>query len=511
VAAAEEEKRVEHLQVLRRSLRREERRHPAVHGAEEERRQPLIERRLTVPAQQPPRRRGASLALVADLDDMARRIREVADRLPGVRVALGAVLDRAERAGRLPRRFTVAADPATATALAVLFSARAVAPAGAGRVRLDLALAAAGLPLTDLLYRALERAPRDPTAEAAALRAAARAALTAALADRAPASEAALGFVRAAAAALEAGRGELAALAADRGPAAAAAEVVLLARLLDAAVANAAPVRRATFAARIAGDSKALTRDRVRLLGHALLDHHPAILDAVMSDPRADDPAAWPRLALEACGVTRDEAALTAYCFGPLVYHKGAERFDQVARHAARGEVSALTLPQLRGARFEPLSGARVFVVENQAPFLELCDALAARALRDVAVLARGHASWAVVQLVRHLAAAGGRVHFAGDLDRSGVLILRSLSQRALARVTPIAMDRATFDRARAHGRPLSPGERDRLADLLAHDAPRAPCNDLLRAIADADRWIEQETFFAEAVLTLLEHPDLPA
>jgi len=193
------------------------------------------------------------------------------------------------------------------------------------------------------------------------------------------------------------------------------------------------------------------------------------------------------------------------HCFGPLVYRKGNDRFDHVARHALRGEVSVLTLAQLRGAELEPPPVVRALVIENQTPFLDRVDALAARggAPRELVICARGQAGWAVIELLRRLARAGVPIVHAGDLDRSGVLILRSLARRARARITPLAMDAATHRRFHAAARPISPGERERLGALLAVDDPAAAGHDLLAELAATGRWIEQEAFFDEV---LAEH-----
>jgi hypothetical protein len=97
-----------------------------------------------------------------------------------------------------------------------------------------------------------------------------------------------------------------------------------------------------------------------------------------------------------------------------------------------------------------------------------------------------------------------------GDLDRAGVLILRSLEARTFGRIEPVAMDRATFDRFAGQSRPLTDAEHPRLADQVRRDArasdASAPCADLLRALLAAGAWIEQEALFADAVLPGIAH-----
>jgi hypothetical protein len=439
--------------------------------------------------------------------DASGRIRALVADTPGLASVLGAILDRRERSGRLPVRFTVSADPACAAALAALLSARAVRAVGAGKVRLDLAAADAlvrsqhGAPLDIVLYRALGRTPRDLRAEEQALCARLTAGLSA-LAPQTPVSRAYLADGRDA---LLAGRGELLAMARLCGAEAALGFAADVVRGVDAMLGNPAPVRRATFAARVLGDSKALSpgRELARAIGRTLVELHPATREDVLAQlgDRDLDTATATRLALESRGVFRDEGAITVHCTGPLAYIKGGERFDQVARHAAQGDVSALTLGQLRGAALDaPIE--RATVIENQATFFDYIELAGAG---ELVVLGRGQASYAVVALLA-LIAPVAPIRIACDLDRSGVLIWRSLARRLRTSLEPVAMDEATHARVADRGRPLTAAERARLASLLVVDPPGAPGHDLLRAIHDRDRWVEQEAFAADVLFPSLRH-----
>jgi hypothetical protein len=234
----------------------------------------------------------------------------------------------------------------------------------------------------------------------------------------------------------------------------------------------------------------------------ALVEFDPAIRDEVLArlGDRSDDVAA--RLALESRGIFRDEAALTVHCFGPLVYVKGGERFDHVARHARQGDVAALTLRQLRGAALDAPIG-RATVIENQTTFLDYIELDPAPG--ELVVLGRGQASHAVVALLE-LVARAAPIRIACDLDRSGVLIWRNLARRLRTRLQPIGMDRATYERVADRGAALAPAERDRLARLLAVDPTAAAGHDLLLAIAQRARWVEQEAFAADILFPLLRH-----
>ncbi len=113
--------------------------------------------------------------------------------------------------------------------------------------------------------------------------------------------------------------------------------------------------------------------------------------------------------------------------------------------------------------------------------------------------------SFAVVALLSGLAKFGIPMRHSGDLDRSGVLILRSLRRRSGARLQPLLMDAATHARFEHLGQPLSKEERMRLEQLMRADDPSAPCRDLLKAVLRSEIWIEQEHFSDECVAQSLE------
>jgi hypothetical protein len=427
------------------------------------------------------------------------------------------ILDRCERRGALPATLTVVADRAVAESLRALMSARAVRDAGRGRVRVDLAhaddvcRAQLGLGAAELFYAVLGRTPRDPAAEETALRAVVCKGLDAA---RAVATTAvARAFLDDERARAERGIGETYRGAVASGVESAVAEAAAVAGCIDAALENDGPIRLANFAARVLGDSKALNlgSDRVRRLGRALVDFDPRTFDEVASagvDPTGTGAA---REALEVNGIFRDESALTVFCFGPLVYRKRDDLFDHVAACARHGDVVPLSLAQLRGAAVVELPVRRALVIENLTPFHDYVDAVRSAGVTDeLVVLSSGQANWAVVQLLRMVARANIPIAHAGDLDRSGVLILRSLSRRVGAAIEPVAMDVATHRRFRDRGLALSADERDRLASLVAVDDPASPCHRLLVEILESGVWLEQETFAHEALLSGIAHDGYP-
>jgi hypothetical protein len=423
--------------------------------------------------------------------DPVEAIRAHIATAPLVRAALGAILDRRERDGRMPRSLTVEVDPGTVDVLRELFTARAVTVREQGRARIDLSRLPATVDLERVLYAALDRAPRDLEAERLAL----RDALVAALAPLAPPSHpVARAFLAAERAAVAAASGDTWELARERGAAHAAGVVIDVVTALGALLELKEPVRIANFAARVLGDSKALAfgGERAQCLGAALLAHDPAIQAEVAAHaPRSSYDAV--AMALEARGLFRDDASVLVHAFGPLVYRRGGETFDHVARHSALGDPAPLSLRQLRSAELVDLAVDRITLIEGQATFLDHVDRADAR--RELVVLARGQASWAVVALLRMCATVGAPVRHFGDLDRSGILILRSLARRSGVAIAPWHMDVVTHRRFASLGRPIEADERARVARLVALDDPAASCHDLLLELHRTGRWIEQEAF----------------
>lgn len=422
------------------------------------------------------RRMGGAVDDGLDADTLTE-LRAALDRAPTARAAIATVLDRLAAPGRRPRRVTVAIDAPGLAALRAVFSARAVTATDDSRAHLELARVPADVAAA--LASALDRpAPHAPTVEL-------QQALAALPPPTSPLAAAYLASLRADP------RAPLV-IAATRGLAAAVHRVDQVARVLDAIAALPGPIRAANLAARVLGDSKALAPggELARAVGEALLAGAPAIQAEVAARQPATAAAAC-AAALTAAGLVRDLAGVLVHAFGPLTYAVGGVTFDHVAAHAALGAPTPLSLAQLRGARLVALPVERITIVENQAPFLDYVERVDPR--RELVIFASGQATWAVVALLRLCAASGATIRHAGDLDRSGVLILRSLAARAHVRIAPWHMDAATHARFAAAGRPVTAAERARLAALLVDDPPTAPGHDLLQAIHATGVWIEQE------------------
>ena len=404
----------------------------------------------------------------------------------------------------MPRTMTVSAGTEAAAALRAVLSERAVRDAGSGRYRLDLALAARalnpgnGLALDSLLYAGVGRSPRSRAADARDL----VVELVAGLAELVPTTRTAVarGYLTEEIRAERGGGGDALRLARQQGIAAAVGRSSQVARLVDAALANREPIRLQTFSARVLGNSKALGErgDLYRRLCEVLIRYDPALQGFGLD---ADDAEAR-RSALEAYAIRRDMNAATVLCFGPLAYRKHGRRFTQVLEHAETAECASLTLHQLRDAEVEIASVRQITIIENAASFLDYVDGLRTpgSAEHELAVCSGGQANWAVVELLRGFGGADVPVRHTGDLDRSGVLILRSLAARTGLNITPLWMEVATHRRFAARGQPITTEELGRVQTLVAGDDPASVGHALLREIERSRIWVEQEAFFEECM-----------
>lgn len=434
------------------------------------------------------------------VDEIRERFRDV----PGLRAAIEAIVDRRAVRGALPQQMTLDVHREVEFALAEVFSGRAVRRASSGRVVIDFrrARAASGsIDIDEILHAAIGRTPRDHRVERDRFVTSAITALRALGAHAL--SVAARAYLDAQLESARAGKGDYLAAVRRSGSDAARDEWRTMVALIDAAVANAEPVRLATFSAKVAGDSKWLTAnpDRLRRLGLVLASWDPATRAGLVDAGLQLESGATARLALEARGIFRDEGSVTVMCFGPITYVKRGQRFDHVARHARMGEPCRLTLKQIREAQIDAGGARLVMVLENLTTFFEYVELVARKEVADeVVVASEGQATWAVVDLVRALGRCGPRVVHSGDLDRSGVLIARSLAERSGVPVELAAMDAGTHRRFAARGLRMSQEEAARLGALLESDAQDALGHDLLVEISRSGVWIEQERFSIEAL-----------
>jgi len=441
----------------------------------------------------------------------SRRTTDLRDRMSGdrdLRAVVLALLDKCDRNGNLPAKMIYRCErDGERDALIRLLSAKAAKPVSGDdlAVRLDLENADlalredGGTSLRELLYTAAGRVPRDIKGEKAILAARASEIVTS-MADGA--SGAARSFLLDAAGRLSRGQGELFRQARENGLDGVTGELQTVARCIAAAEVNEGPVRLANFSRRATGATKGLRAGGARYLmvADALLRFLPGLADRVEAEsPR--DPSGRRRLALECLGIFRNETPVDVLCFGSFVLEKRGARLDSPAAHRGLGEPVRLMLLHLRDARVSRLRATRIVSIENETTFNDYVDLQKEEGGEEIVLCSQGQANWAVVRLLRllHEAAPSVPVFHWGDLDRSGILILRSLGHRSGVPVQPLHMDRETFLRFSPEGLPLPPGEMEEIERLLKKPKGNVG-EDLLAVIRDAGKWVEQETV-ADAVL----------
>jgi len=157
---------------------------------------------------------------------------------------------------------------------------------------------------------------------------------------------------------------------------------------------------------------------------------------------------------------------------------------------------SALRVQRVTPARFLPNEARqsearrRLLTVENKETFY----ALSARTVAVQAILyVGGHPNPAVQRLVSVFYRSGFELFHAGDLDIEGILILQELANAAKAIVTPLLMDRMTFDRYAAHTRPLEDNALKRAAFITDGTRELPGIEELLERILSTGRGLEQE------------------
>jgi len=277
-------------------------------------------------------------------------------------------------------------------------------------------------------------------------------------------------------------------------------ELALVAGAIELAERNDQPVRLANFARRATGSTKGLRPGGHRYvrMADALLRYLPELAAGVAAEG-PHEPADRRRLALERLGIFRNETPIDVLCYGHLVLEKRGRRLAAPAIHRELAEPCRLLLLHLRDAQVVEMRAERVVSIENETTFNDYVEWLAASGRDEIVLLSQGQANWAVVRLLRLLAGTAPGLPLAhwGDMDRYGVLILRSLRRRTGLAVEPWRMDLPTFERFQEAGLPLPDGERAEIESLLAA-SPEEVSADLLRAIRDAGRWVEQETVAEE-------------
>jgi hypothetical protein len=429
---------------------------------------------------------------------------------PALRKAVHTLLDRCDREGEFPRRVTYrCASPEERDALIRLLSGAAVktVPGDPLAARLDLGRAhemlqaEGGGSLRDLLYAASARTPRNIRAERSDL--AARASVFAEELARRYAGAAA-SYLAEAASRLSRGRGALFEEAEARGLPRLTEELDRIARCIALAEGNDSPIRLANFSRLATGSTKGLRAgdSRYGTVADALLAFVPGLAEKVEAEgPR--DASERRRLALESVNIFRNETPVDVLCFGRFLLEKGGRTLHDAAVHFELDEPVRLLLLHLRGARAKEVRAERIVSIENETTFNDYVDRVRETGSEEVVLCSQGQANWAVVRLLMLLAEAAPSVpmfHW-GDLDRSGVLILRSLRRRTGLPIEPLWMDVPTYRRFAESGLPLRAEEKKEI-DAVLRASGDGTGSELLAAILEKGKWIEQETV-ADGVLAV--------
>lgn len=241
----------------------------------------------------------------------------------------------------------------------------------------------------------------------------------------------------------------------------------------------------------IAGDTKSLrpeTADYARL-ADTLLSLDPELRARLERDAHGSRPVLR-RLAFEHHGIALNDTPLDVLVQGPLIVELESHTLRDVATLSREGLPSKLSYRLLRRAVPRVAPETRVVTVENESAFHLLAEHFPA----DLVIFTGGQPSWPVTLLLGGLARASSRGRFfhTGDLDRSGLLILRTLRERTKIPVEPLWMDAETFTAMADVSLPMKGDEPRHVARLLeGWEEPWG--RELLEALARSSRWVEQE------------------
>ena len=133
----------------------------------------------------------------------------------------------------------------------------------------------------------------------------------------------------------------------------------------------------------------------------------------------------------------------------------------------------------------------KVLMVENKETFYVLTDKPPSR--YDAVLYAGGHPNRAVRALVEILAASGFAFYHAGDLDIGGILILQELMSMAGKPVTPVRMDRKTFEQYRPYCRRLEESMLRQASFIKEETRNLEGIGELINLIQETGLGLEQE------------------
>lgn len=287
------------------------------------------------------------------------------------------------------------------------------------------------------------------------------------------------------------GNGELLAMAKKLDLASVSLHLAHLKRGFDALYSSDQPLRLSHFSLAVTGDTKSC-RPGTRLL-RQFADLLYRYDKRIKNEIDLSETSGVERLQHTVLDLTRlliDSSATQILVFGDLVFSKQQQEFDYVSKHACRHETVVLTWAQLEGARIER-TPTKLVAIENETSFYDYVEK--ADPQKEIVVCTMGQANRLLIHLLKSLTGDVKEYFHWGDLDRSGVLILDSMRRRTGFDIKPLHMNSAIYDKFKHLGQKLAENEKKLIISLL-QKRPDIVCADLLRAIAESEVWIEQET-----------------
>lgn len=417
-----------------------------------------------------------------------------------VRRVVEVVLERTDRAGAMPKSMTIrASDRQVRDAAIRVFSPGMVRldPHDSSKIRIDLERTDAkmrrdeGISLRDVLYEAAGRAPRNRHAE---LIGAADQGVTVAMELSLEREGAARAFLVETAERIHKQRGPFFEMA-KIDLSGLRTELGTVSQAIEMAEHNSDPTRLANFARRATGSTKGLRpgSSRYQFVADALWKHVPNLAEGILPE-FLDSAKDRRRTTLEQLGIFRNESAIDVLCFGGLTFEVGDTTFNEVSQHSMRGQPSRVLLPHIREAQVSSIVAERVVTIENETTFNDYVDWIQSKQRREFVICTDGQANWATIHLLRLIRGAAPSVpvfHW-GDLDRSGVLIWRSLRRRTGIEIDHLWMDEATFMRYRNRSQRINKEELGDLRRLVQRNSADVG-QDLLGVLQREGRWVEQE------------------
>lgn len=144
------------------------------------------------------------------------------------------------------------------------------------------------------------------------------------------------------------------------------------------------------------------------------------------------------------CGILCDSISSLVTQVGLRLYAEGEEH-PAYRAFRLRHEAGTLTLTNLTAVTGGDSPSGRVYLVENQMVFTQLCDRAAA--FHSPLICTSGQPSVAAIRLLDMLAAAGTDLFYSGDFDGKGLFIARQLLARYPGRLRLWHMTRADYGR----------------------------------------------------------------